>query len=60
LNDADEDDLDVYEGTLGATGSKRVLAYDAADDEDQIAMGSSRKRGSDTVCYLITSSQYIL
>ena len=44
LNDADEDDLDVYDGTLGASGSKRILAYDAEEDDDRIVMGSSRQR----------------
>lgn len=46
LNDADEDDLDVYEGALHAGSSRsRRVAYDAEDDGDQIAMGSSRRAG---------------
>ncbi|GJE93220.1 G patch domain-containing protein [Phanerochaete sordida] len=49
LNDADEDDLDVYDGALGSTGPKsRIVAYDAAEDDDHIAMGSSSKRRQDT------------
>ena len=49
LNDADEDDLDVYDAALGSERSKRILAYDAADDDDQMIMGSSRRRGADNV-----------
>ena len=49
MNDADEDDLDVYDAALGSERSKRILAYDAADEEDQIMIGSSRKRGPDNV-----------
>ncbi|PSS31123.1 hypothetical protein PHLCEN_2v2347 [Hermanssonia centrifuga] len=40
LNDADEDDLDIYDGTLRSKGVRRV-AYDAADDDDHKRMGSS-------------------
>ena len=49
LNDADEDDLDVYDAALGSERSKRILAYDAADDDDRITMGSSRRRGAENV-----------
>lgn len=49
MNDADEDDLDVYDAALGSERSKRILAYDAADEDEQIAMGSSRRRRTDNV-----------
>lgn len=50
LNDADEDDLDIYDGTLGSAGPKsRIVAYDAAEDDDQIAMGSSSRRRQEIV-----------
>ncbi|EKM50069.1 uncharacterized protein PHACADRAFT_153394 [Phanerochaete carnosa HHB-10118-sp] len=49
LNDADEDDLDIYDGALGSRGPKtRIVAYDATEDEDQITMGSSSRRRQDT------------
>ncbi|KZT69228.1 hypothetical protein DAEQUDRAFT_811463 [Daedalea quercina L-15889] len=49
LNDADEDDLDVYDGSTGAgRGGRSGMAYDAMDEDDaQITMGpSSSKRRS--------------
>ncbi|KAI0690482.1 hypothetical protein BC835DRAFT_1435011 [Cytidiella melzeri] len=48
LNDADEDDLDVYDGTLQAQGGRRV-AYDDDAEDDRIAMGSSRSTRSKAV-----------
>ncbi|KAK7686311.1 hypothetical protein QCA50_010535 [Cerrena zonata] len=42
LNDADEDDLDVYDSSMGPRDHSRV-AFDAIDDEERIAMGSSRR-----------------
>ena len=42
LNDADEDDLDVYDGAL-RPGAGRRVAYEAGEDEDVIMMGSSRQ-----------------
>lgn len=50
LNDADDDDLDVYDTALGGSKSKRILAYDAADDDDEIMIGSSRRQGAVDVC----------
>lgn len=41
LNDADEDDLDVYDGSLNVRGGRR-MAYDAEDDDDRITMGTSK------------------
>ncbi|KAH9926919.1 uncharacterized protein B0H18DRAFT_875905 [Fomitopsis serialis] len=49
LNDADEDDLDVYDSSMGTGRSGRSrMAYDAVDDEDtRITMGpSSSRRGA--------------
>ena len=49
LNDADEDDLDVYDSALstrnnGLPNSRRVAYHhDEADDDDRIAMGRSRR-----------------
>lgn len=43
LNDADEDDLDVYDNSMGPRGHSKV-AFDVIDDEERIAMGSSRRR----------------
>lgn len=42
LNDADEDDLDVYDGAVGRHGRSR-MAYDNAlgDDDHHIAVASS-------------------
>lgn len=42
LNDADEDDLDIYEG--GSSNLRSRLAYDAADDHDgeTIPLGKSK------------------
>lgn len=53
LNDADEDDVDIYDGALRSQSSRRI-AYDATDDDDNIMMGSSRhsKRGPVNVSYL--------
>jgi hypothetical protein len=43
LNDADEDDLDVYDGGFGGKGGRR-LAYDAGEDEDdRITLGPSKR-----------------
>ncbi|KAJ3979015.1 hypothetical protein F5890DRAFT_1095353 [Lentinula detonsa] len=46
LNDADEDDLDVYDG--GSVNSRSRLAYDATDDHDgeRFALGSSNLRSA--------------
>lgn len=41
LNDADEDDLDVYDSGMGSRNHDRVV-FDVNDDEERIAMGSSR------------------
>ncbi|KAI0079117.1 hypothetical protein K474DRAFT_1705947 [Panus rudis PR-1116 ss-1] len=41
LNDADEDDLDVYDSGLGSNARNRV-AYDVHDDDERITLGSSR------------------
>ncbi|KAF5373290.1 hypothetical protein D9615_007371 [Tricholomella constricta] len=45
LNDADEDDLDVYDG--GPTSHRRREAYDAIDrdEEDTFAIGGRSQRG---------------
>jgi len=45
LNDADEDDLDVYDG--GLTSSRRREAYDTTerDDEDTVTIGGRSERG---------------
>lgn len=56
LNEADEDDLDVYEAA-GATSGRNRMAYDIAhgDDEDRIHVGGSKpKRPAAS-----TSSQYL-
>ena len=41
LNDADEDDLDVYDA--GPTQTSRRLAYDVDEEDEQIAMGKTGK-----------------
>lgn len=43
LNDADEDDLDVYEG---GSANRNRLAYDATDDHDgdRISVGGSKSK----------------
>ncbi|GBE86697.1 G patch domain-containing protein [Sparassis crispa] len=60
LNDADEDDLDVYEGGRGRHGRTR-MAYDAAhvDDDSHIIMGSSsaRSRGQQSKVTTVASVQ---
>jgi G patch domain-containing protein 1 len=45
LNDADDDDLDVYDG--GLSGNRRLLAYDIAerDDDDTIQIGGRNGKG---------------
>jgi G patch domain-containing protein 1 len=45
LNDADEDDLDVYEG--GPSGNRRLQAYDITerDDDDTIQIGGRHAKG---------------
>ena len=50
LNDADEDDLDVYDGAMRPQGGRRV-AYEAGDDDDRLMIGSSRqgRQGQDNV-----------
>ena len=66
LNDADEDDLDVYDtGMTSNRGPKSKLAYEAMDEDDaRITMGpSSSRRGPPTratVCVLKTSHRYLL
>ena len=52
LNDADEDDLDVYDTSANARSSRRV-AYDATEDDDKVTVGSSRDarhKPSQSVC----------
>ncbi|KIK50063.1 hypothetical protein GYMLUDRAFT_51406 [Collybiopsis luxurians FD-317 M1] len=46
LNDADEDDLDVYDG--GSSSLRNRLAYDAADDHDgdRISLGGSKHKSN--------------
>lgn len=39
LNDADEDDLDVY-GGIDPNGSRRRLAFDAEDEDETITLGA--------------------
>lgn len=59
LNDADEDDLDVYDG--GATSNRRREAYDVTEHEkdDTITIGGKSVRQSKTsVSYLFTTSEY--
>ncbi|KZP28739.1 hypothetical protein FIBSPDRAFT_927491 [Athelia psychrophila] len=48
VNDADEDDLDIYDG--GSAQPRRHMAYDASekDDEDQITIGSASRHAKDT------------
>lgn len=48
VNDADEDDLDVYDG--GYAQPRRHMAYDASEkeDEDQITIGSGGRNGRET------------
>lgn len=45
LNDADEDDLDVYDG--GPSSNRRLQAYDIVerDDDDTIQIGSRHDKG---------------
>lgn len=45
VNDADEDDLDVYDG--GSAQPRRHMAYDASEreDDDKIVIGSSSRLG---------------
>lgn len=54
VNDADEDDLDIYDG--GSAQPRRHMAYDASekDDEDEITIGpgSKRKATSVSACLL--------
>lgn len=49
LNDADEDDLDVYDNARGGRGGRRHQAYDINErddeDDDRIVIGQSRERG---------------
>ncbi|CAL1714480.1 unnamed protein product [Somion occarium] len=45
LNEAEEDDLDIYDGSMGPRGHSRV-AYDALEDDDRIDMGSSSRPGN--------------
>jgi G patch domain-containing protein 1 len=54
LNDADEDDLDVYDNGMHASSSSRRLAFDDDDDDERIAMGPSRNRNQ-PVRYHISS-----
>ena len=44
LNDADDDDLDVYDGPASKRGQSRV-AYEDDDDGTRMVMGSSRRSG---------------
>ena len=45
MNDADEDDLDVYDGSF--TQARRHMAYDASerDDDDRIVIGGKQHGG---------------
>jgi G patch domain-containing protein 1 len=45
LNDADEDDLDVYDGSSNQT--RRHMAYDASEreDDDRIVIGGKQHGG---------------
>ncbi|TCD61711.1 hypothetical protein EIP91_008020 [Steccherinum ochraceum] len=43
LNDADDDDLDVYDGSLNKRGHNRV-AFEDDDDGSRMTMGSSRHK----------------
>lgn len=73
LNEADEDDLDVYEAA-GATSGRNRMAYDIAhgDDEDRIHVGGSKPKVSSSSSFPVygctndpqrpaasTSSQYL-
>ena len=60
LNDADEDDLDVYDGSLRTTAGRRV-AYDFTDDDDSITMGSSHqsRRRASNVCQVHATQGYV-
>lgn len=46
LNDADDDDLDIYDG--GPSGNRRLQAYDIAErgDDDAILLGGRHDKGS--------------
>ncbi|KAH8104114.1 hypothetical protein BXZ70DRAFT_1005660 [Cristinia sonorae] len=44
LNDADEDDLDVYDGSLNSRSHNRV-AYENDDDDIRMSIGSSKRVG---------------
>ena len=45
LNDADEDDLDVYDNGLHQATSRR-LAFDDDDDDDRVVMGTTQRNSS--------------
>lgn len=57
LNDADEDDLDVYDGSTRPAAARR-LAYDTVDDDETIIMGASGQSRRDTynVCQMQTAT----
>jgi len=58
LNDADEDDLDVYDGSL--SGNRRLQAYDIAerDDDDTVQIRGRHDKGlkSNIVSTILSSN----
>ena len=50
LNDADEDDLDVYDAGPGLGRDGRRIAYDDDEDGERIVMGSSNKPSRPVRC----------
>jgi hypothetical protein len=53
LNDADEDDLDVYEGISTYDPSRSRMAYDRTDDDDDGHISINTRRGVGVRIFLL-------